>query len=52
MASDCGFALQATKFRKTMPPMVSDSKLSVPPRKRTERKPKIWRRPWTDVRVG
>src|SRR5580658_4215048 len=44
MASNCEFALRATKFRKTMPPIVSDSKVSVPPRNRTERKPKIWRR--------
>src|SRR5579872_522074 len=43
-ASDCESALRATKFRKTMPPMVSDSKLSVAPRKSTERKPKIWSR--------
>ena len=27
-----------------MPPMVSDSKVNVAPRNRTERNPKIWRR--------
>src|ERR1700687_273886 len=32
----------ATATRKTIPPMVRDWKLSVAPRSRTERKPKIW----------
>jgi hypothetical protein len=42
--SDGKFMRPATETRKTIPPKVRDWKLSVAPRSRTERKPKIWSR--------